>query len=120
MCDNVSPLRGFTFYTQPLSQPLRAGLTATAPPALERMPDNEKNRIASDVGVALLAAIAAFFVSFFVFYVAYITWAVHTYPRYESMMAFAAFFYGIPVGGAFALVTFVCVFIWRRRRNRPT
>lgn len=85
-----------------------------------RMQNDAKSRKASDVGAAFLAAIAAFFVSFFVFYVAYITWAVHTYPHYESMMGFAAFFYGLPVGGAFAVVTFVCVFIWRRRRNRLT
>lgn len=84
------------------------------------MPNDAKSRKASDVGVALLAAIAAFFVSFFVFYVGYIEWAVHTYPHYDSMMGFAAFFYGLPVGGAFALVTFVFVFFWRRRRNRPS
>jgi hypothetical protein len=60
--------------------------------------------------ISFTASVAAFVATFFAFNIAYIQWADWRYPHHNSMAGFAAFYYGLPVGAAFAILGFALAF----------
>ena len=67
--------------------------------------------------ISFLVAAAAFVFSFIVFNIEFIEWATWRYPHNNSMAGFAAFIYGIPVGGVFAILGFFLAFFWIGRET---
>ena len=66
--------------------------------------------------LSLLIAVAAFIISFIVFNFVYIEWAVWRYPQANSMAGMTAFFLGIPIGAAFAIIIFAITYYWKGRK----
>lgn len=67
--------------------------------------------------LSFTAAIASFVASFFVFNFAFIRWAIWRYPQHNSMAGMEAFYYGLPVAAAFAVIGFVLVLRRTSRMN---
>ena len=58
----------------------------------------------------LAVAIVVFLAVFVLFNILYILWAVKCYPHANSMAGFAAFIYGIPVGGVAAVIASIAYY----------
>jgi hypothetical protein len=65
--------------------------------------------------ISFTAASVAFVIALFVFNFAYVRWAIAHYPQHNSMAGMAAFYYGLPVAAAFAIIGFAIAF---RRTSR--
>ncbi len=66
------------------------------------------------LSAASLGAIGAFLAGFVVFNVGFLIYVERTYPGPNSMAGAAAFYYGIPVGVACAVIAFALILLRTR------